>query len=158
VSRTLWLLRHGEAVPHGSRPDHDRELTPKGQHQSRIAGEALAKLNVEFDACYASPKLRAEATARLACEALGVDPLVDDSVGVDFDVDDADALLRPHGDDSCVLVVGHNPDFEQVVHDLTGARVDFKKGGVAAVKLTGRRRGELIVLLRPVELEAIAAT
>jgi phosphohistidine phosphatase len=44
-----------------------------------------------------------------------------------------------------------------VVHDLTGARVDFKKGGLAGVRLTGSGRGELIALLRPVELEAIAA-
>ena len=40
----------------------------------------------------------------------------------------------------------------QVVHDLTGARVDFKKGGVAGVRLDGTR-GELIALLRPRELD-----
>ena len=38
-----------------------------------------------------------------------------------------------HGDDDRVLVVGHDPSFTQVVHDLTGGRIDFKKGGVAAV-------------------------
>jgi phosphohistidine phosphatase len=43
------------------------------------------------------------------------------------------------------------------VHDLTGARVDLKKGGVAAVRLDGTHSGELLVLLRPRELEAIAA-
>jgi len=151
------LLRHGEAVPHGSRPDAQRELTPKGERQSRIAGDALSRLNVEFDACYTSPKVRARDTARLACEALGVGPVEDDSIAEAFDVDDADTLLRAHGDDACVLVVGHNPDFEQVVCDLTGARVHFKKGGVAVVRLSGSARGDLVVLLRPVELEAIAA-
>ena len=55
-----------------------------------------------------------------------------------------------------MLVVGHEPDFSQVVHDLTGARIDFKKGGVAGVRLDGTR-GELIVLLRPRELERICA-
>jgi phosphohistidine phosphatase len=153
-----WLLRHGEAVPHGSRPDGDRELTPKGKHQSRVAGEALAKLNVEFDACYASPKVRARETAELACEALGVEVVEDDAIAEDFDVDDADTLLRAHGEKACLLVVGHNPDFEQVVYDLTGARVDFKKGGVAAIKLGGGLRGDLVALMRPVELEAIAAS
>jgi phosphohistidine phosphatase len=152
------LLRHGEAVPHGARPDAERELTPKGERQSRVAGDALAKLNVEFDACYTSPKVRARDTAVLACEALGVDPVDDESLVEGFDVDDADTLLRAHGDEACVLVVGHNPDFEQVVCDLTGARVNFKKGGVAAVRLSGSARGDLVVLLRPVELEAIAAS
>jgi phosphohistidine phosphatase len=39
-----------------------------------------------------------------------------------------------------------------VVYDLTGARVDFKKGAVAGV-----RDRELIVLLRPRELDRIRA-
>ena len=39
------------------------------------------------------------------------------------------------GDDKRVLFVGHNPDFEQVVHDLTGGAVEMKKGGVAGVRM-----------------------
>ena len=42
-----------------------------------------------------------------------------------------------------------------MVHDLTGARVDFKKGGVAVVR-TERTGGELLALLRPRELESLA--
>ena len=53
-----------------------------------------------------------------------------------------------------MLVVGHEPDFSQVVYDLTGARVDFKKGGIAAVRVQ-RGGGELLVLLRPRELESL---
>ena len=41
----LWMLRHGEAVPHDSKPDFDRELTPRGRAQSEAAGRALAALN-----------------------------------------------------------------------------------------------------------------
>jgi phosphohistidine phosphatase len=52
-------------------------------------------------------------------------------------------------------MVGHNPSFAQVVHDLTGARVDMKKGGVAAIRLASGP-AELLVLLRPKELEAMA--
>jgi phosphohistidine phosphatase len=51
--------------------------------------------------------------------------------------------------------VGHDPSFTQVVHDLTGARVDFKKGGIAAVRVE-RSSGELLALLRPRELESLA--
>ena len=53
-----------------------------------------------------------------------------------------------------MLVVGHEPDFSQVVYDLTGGRVDFKKGGIAAIRLDGSR-GELIALMRPRELARI---
>ena len=64
-------------------------------------------------------------------------------------------LLTAHGADARVLVVGHEPSFSQVVHDFTGGRIDFKKGGVAAVRVEGRM-GEVLVLLRPRELESLA--
>ena len=151
----LWLLRHGEAVPHESKPDADRELTARGERQSVAAGEGLARLGVEFHACYTSPKLRALDTAKLACKALNIEPQVADVLADGFGREDALELLMAHGDEARVLVVGHDPSFSQVVHDLTGARVDFKKGGVAVVR-TARAGGELLALLRPRELESLA--
>ena len=151
----LWLLRHGEAVPHESKPDADRELTPRGERQAIAAGQGLAKLGLEFDACYTSPKVRARDTARLACQALNIDPVEEESLADGFDRDDALELLLRHGADARVLVVGHDPSFTQVVHDFTGGRIDFKKGGVAAVRAE-RASGELLVLLRPRELESLA--
>ncbi len=110
---------------------------------------------MEFDACYTSPKLRALDTARLACQALSIEPQVVDVLADGFERDNALELLLAHGDEARVLVVGHDPSFTQVVHDLTGATVDFKKGGVAAMRAT-RANGELLVLLRPRELESLA--
>jgi phosphohistidine phosphatase len=153
----LWLLRHGEAVPHESKPDADRELTPRGERQAIAAGEGLARLGVEFDACYTSPKVRARDTARLACKALNIEPAEEDSLTDGFDREDALELLLRHGADARVLVVGHDPSFSQVVHDFTGGRIDFKKGGVAAVRAE-RGGGELLALLRPKELESLART
>jgi phosphohistidine phosphatase len=151
----LWLLRHGEAVPHDSKPDAERELTPRGRRQSEAAGIALAALNVEFAACYTSPKARARETAELACAALNVDAQDAGALGDGFCREAALELLLPHGADARVLAVGHEPSFSQVVHDLTGGRVDFKKGGLAAVRVV-RGSGELLVLMRPRELEALA--
>jgi phosphohistidine phosphatase len=151
----LWLLRHGEAVPHESKADEERELTARGERQAIAAGEGLARLGLEFDACYASPKVRAIDTARLACRALGIEPVEHEAVRDGFDRDDALELLRAHGSDARVLVVGHEPDFSQVVHDFTGGRVEFKKGGVAALR-EEHGSGELLALLRPRELESLA--
>jgi phosphohistidine phosphatase len=143
----IWLLRHGDAAE-GS-PDAERPLTDKGREQSLAAGAALKALGVEIDACMTSPKVRAADTARLACEQLGgVEPQLEPKLsGGPFD---AEALAAGLGDD--VLLVGHDPDFSTAVHDLTGAQVRMKKGGLAGVD-----RGELIVMLRPRELKAIAA-
>jgi phosphohistidine phosphatase len=148
----LWLLRHGAAVPHGTKPDELRELTPKGRRQSELAGVALARLGVEFAACYTSPKVRAVETAQLACRSLNLEPVEAGSLAGEFDRADALELLYAHTDEDRVLVVGHEPTFSQTVYDFTGARVDFKKGGVAGL----RTSGELLVLLRPREIEAIA--
>lgn len=155
MSRELWLLRHGEAVPHGSKPDSERELTPRGERQARAAGRGLARLSLELDRCYASPKVRARDTAALACEALGVMWEEASVVAAGFGPDDALDLFHAHDDGAKLLVVGHEPDLSQVVHDLTGARVDFKKGGVAGIRLAGRE-GELFTLLRPLDLETLA--
>ena len=155
MAAQLWFLRHGEAVPHDSKADDDRELTARGERQAIAAGQGLARLGVEFAACYTSPKIRARDTARLACRALNIEPVEADSLSNGFDREDALELLLAHGDDDRVLIVGHEPSFSQVVLDLTGGRIDFKKGGVAAVRVE-RGSGELVALLRPRELESLA--
>ena len=140
----IWLLRHAEAEP-GS-PDDARPLTKKGEQQARTAGRALAKLGVKFDLCLTSPRVRAEDTARLACEFLDVEVRIERQLsGGPFDPEELAAGLDE------VLLVGHDPDFSTAVHDMTGAQVRMKKGGIAAVA-----KGELVLLLRPRELRAIA--
>jgi phosphohistidine phosphatase len=155
MAQQLWLLRHGEAEPHDARPDSDRKLTERGRDQARAAGAALAALKVEIHLAFTSPKVRALETAELACAAVGVEPIEHEPLSEGFDADEALSLMAAAGADQRVLVVGHDPDFSQVVHDLTGARVDFKKGGIAGVRLDGSR-GELVVLLRPREIDRIA--
>lgn len=149
----LWLLRHGDAEPHGTREDFDRRLTGRGEAQSRNAGLALAGLGLTFTAVVTSPRVRARDTALLACEALGNEPVIHESLAGGFDGQQARGLVGPeHGER--VLIVGHEPDFSSIVHALTGARVDMKKGGVAGIRLGPAP--ELIVLLRPRELAEMA--
>jgi phosphohistidine phosphatase len=155
MAQQLWFLRHGEAAPHGARPDVERRLTPRGEEQSRAAGRALAALELNFQLVVTSPRVRALDTARLACEALGVEFVVDEALSGGFDVDAAIELAHAAGEDKRVLFVGHNPDFVEIVGDLTGADIELKKGGIAAVRRQGRR-GELIVLLRPREIDRTA--
>jgi phosphohistidine phosphatase len=141
----LWLLRHAEAAD--GAPDDERPLTERGVRQARAAGLALARLGERIDACLSSPKRRAVQTAELACEPLGVEVRIEPRLaGEPFDVREVTAGL---GD---VLLVGHDPSFSVLLHDLTGVQTRMKKGGLAGVS-----KGELIVLLRPVELAAIAA-
>jgi len=147
VLRVIWLLRHAEAED-GS-PDAERPLTDRGREQAHDAGAALAALGVKLDACVSSPKLRATETARIICEQLdGLEVQVDDRLrGGPLDPEE---LAEGLGEE--VLLVGHDPDFSLAVHRMTGAQVRLKKCGVATVA-----KGELILLLRPSVLSALAA-
>ncbi|HEY4428617.1 MAG TPA: phosphohistidine phosphatase SixA [Solirubrobacteraceae bacterium] len=160
MARQLWLLRHAEAEPHGVRPDSERRLTERGEQQARAAGLALVKMDVSFDAVLFSPKARARQTAELAAEAWSDEarerlreypPLAGG-----FDARQAQEALADVGPEARVLLVGHEPDLSRVVAELTGGRIDLKKGGLAVVRLEGGPTGELVVLVRPRELALIA--
>jgi phosphohistidine phosphatase len=159
MSRQLWLLRHGDAEPHGTRADAQRRLTPRGEEQSRAAGAALARLGVTFDAVLFSPKARARDTAKLAAE-LWSEPQREKlrahpALAEDFDAAQTLQALEELPADGRLLLVGHEPTLARVLGELTGASVGLKKGGVAAVRLEGAG-GELLVLARPRELALIA--
>jgi phosphohistidine phosphatase len=144
LALVLWLLRHAEAAD-GS-PDAERELTGRGVEQARAAGAALSRLGVELQLCLTSPKRRARQTAELACSCLEVEIAVEPALsGEPFDP----AALAPGLED--VLLVGHDPSFSILLHDLTGVQARLKKGGVAAV-----HKGELALLMGPRELAAVA--
>lgn len=162
TARQLWLLRHGDAEPHGTRPDAERRLTERGERQAQAAGIALARIGLSFNATLSSPKARARETAELALARMdeGQSPALQlhDPLAGGYDARQAlDALIAAGGDgrEGPILLVGHEPDLSGVVGDLTGGRVDLKKGGLAVVRLSGAG-GELVLLLRPAELALIA--
>jgi phosphohistidine phosphatase len=143
----IYLLRHGEAEQ-GDGDDAARRLTAKGERQSEEAGEALARLGIKIDACLTSPKVRAAATAKLACRALEVEPEVVPALGGgEFDSGD---LAAGRGE---TMLVGHEPSFSNEIARLTGAKVKLRKDGLAIVD-----GGTLLALLRPGDLAAIAAS
>ncbi len=140
----LWLLRHADAAD--GVPDDERPLTERGIQQARDAGLALQAIRASLDTCLASPKLRAQQTAQLACAPLGIEVETEPRLsGEPFDLGE---LIAGRGD---TLLVGHDPSFSLLLHDLTGAQARMKKGGLAAIA-----KGELVTLLRPVELALIA--
>ena len=159
MARQLWFLRHAEAEPHGTRSDAERRLTPRGEAQSRAAGIALARMEATFEAVLFSPKARARQTAELAAEQWSAEQRTllraHEPLTSGFDAAQALDALSTIGADGRLLLIGHEPDLSQVVAELTGGRVDLKKGGLAAVRLEGVG-GQLAVLMRPRELALIA--
>jgi phosphohistidine phosphatase SixA len=142
----LYLLRHGEAE-RSAGDDAARRLTAKGERQSIEAGRALLTLGASIDACLTSPKVRAADTARLACQALGIEP----EIAAELSGGDFDSLDLVAGRSEAMLV-GHEPDFSNEIARLTGTKAKLRKGGLAIVD-----DGTLLALLRPEDLAAIAA-
>lgn len=141
----IYLLRHGDAED-GNGDDAARRLTPKGERQAEAAGRALDALDAEIDTCLTSPKVRAADTARLACQALGLEPETDEELrGGSFD---SLALTAGRGN---VLLVGHEPDFSSEVARLTRANVKLRKGGLVIID-----GSILVALLRPKDLARLA--
>jgi phosphohistidine phosphatase len=158
MARQLWLLRHADAEPHGTRPDADRQLTDRGKGQSYSAGVALAAMGVEFAAILASPKARARETAELVLaqmsapqrELLNLEP----ALASDVRAREVLKLVAGAGQEGPVLIVGHEPDLSGIVAELAGGRIDLKKGGLAILRLSAGG-AELVLLLRPAELALI---
>jgi len=141
----IWFLRHGDAED-AAADDSSRRLTAKGERQAEAAGRALAALGVDLDVCLTSPKVRALQTAEVACAPLGVPHEATAMLrGGDFD---PAGVAAGRGD---VLLVGHEPDFSRAIQATTGARIELKKGGVAAID-----GSTLLTLLRPAQLRRIA--
>jgi phosphohistidine phosphatase len=159
AARQLWLLRHAEAEPHGTRADAERRLTERGLRQAEVAGLALARMGAGFAAALSSPKARARETAELALAQLPAEQApqmeLHEPLAGDFQASQALEAIAGLGREGALLLVGHEPDLSGIVGDLTGGRVDLKKGGLAVLRLGGAG-GELVLLVRPAELALIA--
>jgi phosphohistidine phosphatase len=124
-----------------------------------MAGLALARLGLGFEAVRYSPKVRARQTAELAAEGWEEDDrsrlAVLGALAGGFGAAQALEEMAIVGEEGRLLLVGHEPDLSSVVAQLTGGRIDLKKGGLAVLRLEGGG-GELAALMRPRELALIA--
>ena len=102
----LWVLRHGEAEPYGSRPDSERTLTTHGREE--VLRSAARLMGQPVTAIYASPYLRAQETAQLVREALGFEPEIRTVEWLTPETD-PDKVAEQLVSVSDVLLVSHNP-------------------------------------------------
>jgi phosphohistidine phosphatase len=164
----LYFLRHGRAdrEQFDGADDGLRPLVEEGRRRSAVTARALSRLEPDLDAIVTSPLVRAEQTAAIVADHLGLtDRLrVDPRLAPGFDLPElleilADVLAaaraaapggRFQGTGS-LLLVGHEPDFSLVIGELTGGDVVMKKGALARVDLAADNlsEGTLVWLLQP---------
>lgn len=136
----LYLLRHAHAGdPEGwTGDDAARPLSAKGEGQSERLGSFLAGVNFRPDAIVSSPKIRARQTAEIVAGHLGVEVRLDDRLAGGFDATTVDAILADLGQPVRPVLVGHDPDFSELLGWLARAGgLTMKKGALARVDVAG---------------------
>lgn len=136
----LHLLRHGHAGdPEGwTGDDAARPLSAKGEGQAERLGAFLATVGFRPDAIVSSPKLRARQTAEIVAGHLGTEIRLDDRLASAFDAAAVDSILADLGNPTRPVLVGHDPDFSELLGFLAGTdRVTMKKGAFARIDVRG---------------------
>jgi phosphohistidine phosphatase len=138
----LYLLRHGIAEDRGSPgvPDEERRLTPEGEKRVGQVAKGLRRLKIEPDRIVTSPLPRARRTAEIVAEVLGLEDRLEDAdvLRAGTSAGSIREWLRGR-EESCLMLVGHNPDLTDLLGLLLGISVlslpfDLKKGGIAALE------------------------
>ena len=151
----LYLLRHAHAgdPEKWDGPDEQRPLSPRGEEEANRLAQFLARTAFRPDALITSPMVRASRTAEILAGQIDLPVAVDDRLEGNVDPASLEAILRDAGDPARPVLVGHDPDFSDLVGALCGARdVPMRKG--ALVRIDIRRpiepgRGELRWLVPP---------
>jgi len=122
--KTLFLVRHAKSSwDNAALPDKERPLNDRGRRDAPKMGERLAKLGVKPDLILSSPAVRALSTAQIVAEKLDYrrkDIVVTERLYA-AEVDDLLDVIRQLGDElKCVMLFGHNPEFTELAHRLSG--------------------------------------
>jgi phosphohistidine phosphatase len=146
----LYFLRHGEADwPNWDRPDDERPLTERGKKEMRKVAKFLRELDIPLDDILSSPLPRAYQTAEIVADRFQLHVREQETLGGDFSVSNLKELVETYPVDN-LMVVGHEPNFTQVISGLTGADCKLSKGGVALVDLDEEEmKGRLLWLFPP---------
>ncbi len=157
ASHTLILLRHAKSDWSGDEADHDRPLATRGRRQAPDAGRWLAVNAGTIDLAVVSTATRARSTWDLVSQELDhpTSTRHDDRV---YGASAGQLLAIVRSLDEAlgtVVLVGHNPGFEDLVEALTGDHVGMPTSALAVVELpgtwdgAGRARARLRAAGRP---------
>ena len=126
--RELILLRHAHAEPAApGQADLDRPLSAEGLAEAEAAGRWLAQNRLVPDCALCSPARRARETLEAVLRVIGyVDQRIEPSM-YEATPGTLITLADTHNSAGRVLMVGHNPGFEQLAALLhSGQSGDYR--------------------------------
>jgi phosphohistidine phosphatase len=126
MSRELWLLRHSKAEQNDGIEDFDRALKKRGKQAAERMGAWLQQQQLIPDLVISSPAKRAINTATRVLNAMGVKELTvteDKRVYAEGFERLKTVLAECPAEAQRVLLVGHNPELEDLLIHLVGVSV-----------------------------------
>lgn len=149
----LYLLRHGDAAPHGTMKDADRPLTEDGIKKMKNIAKSMRKMGLSFDAILSSPYNRAKGTADIVGGVLECKSLIRLTSNLVSDAN-PEALLKEINEDYTqkkkVLLVGHEPYLSNLISVLISGKHDvsikLRKGGLCKLTADALRPGKCATL------------
>jgi phosphohistidine phosphatase len=134
--KTLVLLRHAKSDWAANKPDRERPLTARGRRQAPEAGQWLAAHLPDIDLAVVSTAERAQETWRLANAAFDREiEQCNESEAYTFNSYPLLGLVADLSESKqTVVVVGHNPAFEDLITHLTGQYVAMPTSCLAVIR------------------------
>lgn len=132
----VYLIQHGEAK--SKEEDPQRPLSDPGKKNIRRIAEYAAKINLSIAEIWHSDKLRAQQTAGILAEALGMSDKIKECQGLapnDNVMDLSDQLMSKKEN---VAIIGHLPFLGKLTSLLLcGSEkahiINFKMGGIVCL-------------------------
>ncbi len=160
--KKLLLLRHAKSSwDDAGLADFDRPLNGRGRKAAPLVGDLMRQRQLRPDLVISSPAARARETTALVLEASGMKT----ELRYDERIYEATAarlleVISDIGDEKQeVMLVGHNPGFENLLERLTGEPLRVPTAALARIALdadrwneAGARGGRLEWLVKPKEL------
>ncbi len=136
--KTLLLLRHGKSSwKDASLRDFDRPLKKRGKQAAEAMGRELLRRGLRLDLLLSSAARRAQQTAKRVGRSTGYSGVIVTEQALYFSGVRRHLDVVAHIDATCgcVLLVGHNPDLEDLVEYLTGDAVVLPTAGLVGIDL-----------------------
>jgi phosphohistidine phosphatase len=159
--KTLYVLRHAKSDWNdASLTDFERPLNERGLNAAQKMGAFMKQRGIVPDLIISSPARRARETAQIIKDAAGIateihfEPRIYEAGIGDL----TEIVSQVENDCEKLLIVGHNPGFEQLVEILSGELQPMPTAALAEIELPienwseTMRGGKLKNLFKPKEI------
>ncbi|MCK4726403.1 MAG: histidine phosphatase family protein [Anaerolineales bacterium] len=161
--KKLLIFRHAKSSwKHPELADHDRPLNKRGKRDAPRMGELMREHDMVPDLIISSTAKRARQTADFVADTSGYQAEIQFERSFYAAEPEAliDILQQVADNNECVMVVGHNPDLEELLEMLTGDWERMPTAALALIELAINEwarislevPGKLVDIWRPREL------